>query len=270
MFGFGKGKQKPAPSEDIERGEPLLAAALLAGETFDFNALAKRLATLPALRGAKIDVHDGTLSFQAAGEIGAIALMPAPYPWSDLEGPCETSWMWPEETPATTVRAAKTHLLITVIGGTDDGISRRLLLTQMAADVAASGDVLGIYWPEATLVHFPPVFIEMAKSASDEAPPLLLWIDFRVFANEDGTMGLFTTGMQSIGHMELEIPRITMQPGELREWAMNIAAYLLDNGPVLKDGNTIGATAEAQLRITHADSMLGREEKAIRMEMIEK
>src|SRR5689334_22912247 len=28
----------------------------------------------------------------------AVSLMPAPIPWSSLEGPCATSWWWPQAT----------------------------------------------------------------------------------------------------------------------------------------------------------------------------
>ena len=35
-------------------------------------------------------------SFSLGGNTAAVALMPAPIPWSNLEGPCETAWWWPE------------------------------------------------------------------------------------------------------------------------------------------------------------------------------
>jgi hypothetical protein len=61
-----------------------------------------------------------------------------------------------------------------------------------------------------------------------------------------------------LGHLEIEIPNVAMQPGELREWVMNITCYLIENGPILKDGNTIGATEEAMFRIRHVPSSHGQ------------
>ena len=63
------------------------------------------------------------------------------------------------------------------------------------------------------------------------APPIHLWVDMRAFRNPDGTTGLFTTGLAPLGHMEIEIPSIDMEPGEIREWLINIIFYLIENGP---------------------------------------
>jgi hypothetical protein len=66
--------------------------------------------------------------------------------------------------------------------------------------------------------------------------------------------------------MEIEIPRIEMAPGDLREWLLEIMYYLLENGPVLQDGQTIGMSAEQQLRIRHSPSSFGHPGKVIRLE----
>jgi hypothetical protein len=104
------------------------------------------------------------------------------------------------------------------------------------------------------------------ETNSPDAPPLYLWVDLRAVRNDDGTTGLFTTGLTPLGHVEIEIPRIKMQPGELREWLLNIMYYLLEKGPVLKHGETIGMTAEQKIRIRHAPSSFGHEGKVIRLE----
>jgi hypothetical protein len=141
------------------------------------------------------------------------------------------------------------------------------VLTAVTALAAKQPGVMAVYWPEATLVHFPPVFINMAeKINSPQAPPLYLWVDLRALRNEDGTTGLFTTGLSALGHMEIEIPRIDMEPGELREWLLNIMYYLLENGPVLQHGQTIGMTAEQQLHIRHCPSSFGHPGTVIRLE----
>jgi hypothetical protein len=42
--------------------------------------------------------------------------------------------------------------------------------------------------------------------------------------------------------------------------------YLLENGPVLKHGETIGMSAEQQIRISHSASSFGHHGKVIRLE----
>jgi hypothetical protein len=66
--------------------------------------------------------------------------------------------------------------------------------------------------------------------------------------------------------MEIEIPRIDMEAGDLREWLLNVMYYVLENGAVLKDGETIGMSAEQQIRIRHGPSSFGHPGKVIRLE----
>jgi hypothetical protein len=66
--------------------------------------------------------------------------------------------------------------------------------------------------------------------------------------------------------MEIEIPRIEMEIGDLREWLLEIMRYLLENGPVLLDGQTIGMSAKQQFRIRHCPSIFGHAGQVIRLE----
>lgn len=262
MFGWFKRRQEEAPKATAaQKGGPVIAAILLESKSFPLAALQKQVekAAFFGQEPTNLRLNDGILSCNFGDEIVCWALMPAPYPWSDIEGPCTTSWMWPKGTTATEViRPHKAHLLVTMIGGKADRIRRRLLLTALTAMAGRQPGVLGIYWGDGTLVHYPKVFIEMAESIkSPEAPPLYLWVDYRVFRNADGTFGMFTTGLAAIGFMEIEIPSVAMEPNELRQWAMNISYYLIENGPVLKDGDTIGATQETMFRIRHVPSSHG-------------
>jgi hypothetical protein len=253
-------KNKPESTASKEDG-PLIAVVLLEADCFPMAALQKQIteATICGRKTSEVKSDKGILSCTLGDEMVYWAHMPAPYFWKFLEGPCATSWMWPKGMTATeVVRPHKGHLLVTMIGGKADRIRRRLLLTALTAMAGQQAGVLGIYWPDSTMVHYPKVFIEMAKDIKlPEAPPLYLWVDYRVFKNADGTFGMFTTGLSAIGYMEMEIPSVAMEPGELRQWGMNISYYLIENGPVLEDGNTIGATEEAMFRIRHVPSSYG-------------
>jgi hypothetical protein len=268
MFGFFKKKQANSPKGKLGSGGPIISALLLEGESFPVDAFLKQAAKTRIAGEAVSGINrgdGGVFSFEVGDEFLALALMPAPYP--DLEGPIATSWMWPRQPPIETVKRHRSHLLITATGGAADPVRRRLVVTAVTALAAKQPGVVAVYWPEATLVHFPPVFVNMAEKINlPEAPPLYLWVDLRALRNDDGTTGLFTTGLSALGHMEMEIPRIDMEPGELREWLLNIMYYLLENGPVLKHGQTIGMTAEQQIRIRHCPSSFGHPGTVIRLE----
>jgi hypothetical protein len=269
MFGFFKKKTDPSKNRS-ERSGPILSALLLEAESFPVGAFLNQAAKtrIAGKSASNPDPGDGgVFSFDLGDEFVALALMPVPYPATDLDGPIATAWLWPQQPPIANVKRHRSHLLITMSGGAADPVRRRLILTAVTALAARQPGVMAVYWPEGTQIVYPPVFIEMASTMrSPEAPPLCLWVDLRVFRNNDGTTGLFTTGLPPLGHMEIEIPRIEMPTGELREWVLNVMDYLLENGPVLKDGETIGTSAEQKIRIRHCPSSFGHAGKVIRLE----
>jgi Domain of unknown function (DUF4261) len=270
MFGFFKKKRTDASKDEMGSGGPVISIVLVEGESYPVDALLKQAAKTRIAGNAVSNIRrgdGGVFSFDVGDEFVALALMPTAYPAADLEGPITTSWMWPQQQPIENVKQHRSFLIITMTGGTADPVRRRLTLTAVTALAAKQPGVMAVYWPEATLVLFPPVFVDMAeKIRSPEAPPLYLWVDLRVFRNTDGTTGMFTTGLAPLGHMEIEIPRIAMEPGDLREWLLNIMYYLLERGPILKHGETIGISADEQIRITHCESSFGHTGKVVRLE----
>jgi len=193
--------------------------------------------------------------------------MPAPYPAADLEGPIATSWMWPPEPPIKKLKEHRTHLLITMLRGAGNPIQRRLSLTAVTALAAKQIGVLAVYWPESTLVIYPPLFNDMAETfSSEDMLPIHLWVDLRVIRTGDATWTLFTTGLTAFGHMEIEAHNLPMEPEPLREWIINVIYYLFENGPVLQDGQTSGISAEQKIRIRHCESSFGHPHKIIRLD----
>ncbi|MBO0756115.1 MAG: DUF4261 domain-containing protein [Bradyrhizobiaceae bacterium] len=268
MFGFSKKKQADSPKASWGRG--IMSVVLLEGESFPIDSFVKQMAKTrvagKAVSGVSRD-EGGAFGFNVGDELFALAHMPAPYPANDLEGPIATSWMWPENPPIENVKQHRSFLLIYMTGGAADPVRRRLTLTAVTALAAKQSGVMAVFWPQATLVIFPRLFVDMSEEInSPQAPPLYLWVDLRAFRNADGTTGLFTTGLSQLGHMEIEIPSIDMEIGELREWLLNIMYYLLEKGPVLMDGQTIGTSAEDQIRIRHCPSSFGHPGKVIRLE----
>jgi hypothetical protein len=262
-------KQIDSPEESWGGGGPILSAILLERESFTTDAFLKQMAKT-RVRGETVsDIKpekEGVFSFQVGDEFFAFLPVSAPYP-DDLEGPIAASWMWPQEPTIENVKRHRSFLQITMMGGTQDPVRRRLTLSAVTALAAKQSGVMAVYWGDASLVIFPPLFVDMAEEMhTPQSPPLYLWVDLRAFRNEDGTAGLFTTGLTALGHMEIEILRIEMEIGELREWLVEIMCYLLENGPVLMDGQTIGISAEQQIRIRHSPSISGHPGQVIRLE----
>jgi hypothetical protein len=192
------------------------------------------------------------LSFASQACSFTVALIRAPIAWSDLSDPCDAAWYWPEA--AETLRPQRGHLLVTASSATEDAIALMLSLTRVLAAVAQCSAALGIYLGGARLVHKVADFVSEAEGASRELLPLYLWVRFSIREEPGGTLSLTTTGLADLELMELSFPHAALDGQTLMDRAFNIAHYLLDRGPVLENGHTIGISADEKFHVTHVPS----------------
>lgn len=195
-----------------------------------------------------------------------LTLMPGPIPWSDLEGPCATSVLWRDA--AKVLKPHRAHLLVTLMF--DDSrsqIEKSKLLTQVTASVLATCEAaLGVYWCNATLVVQPDLFREFAEKILPHGPPIHIWVDFRIGPNEQGKMSGFTTGLRALGHLEIETQNSPEPASELRDRFEGLIHYLLENGPVIKNGDTIGEDQNERIKAVYSRSAFGHEGQVMRLD----
>ena len=58
--------------------------------------------------------------------------------------------------------------------------------------------------------------------------------------------------MRAFGRDEMGVLDVRAEPQELRDYLLNLAYYVLDGDVVLRDGETLGFTAEQKLPITRS------------------
>jgi hypothetical protein len=204
------------------------------------------------------------VAFRVGDNDVIIALMRAPIPWSDLEGPCQTSWLWKDADVA--LRDHTGHLIVTVLSQ-DDPVEQSRLLTQVCASILATCEQApGVFWSNATLLIPSEVFQGFARDILPYGPPLQFWVDFRAVPSGKGKTSGFTTGMKALGHMEFETESASEPPEELRKRFLGLANYVLEHGPVIKDGDTIGEDAHERIQVVYAKSAFGHTGKVMRLE----
>lgn len=247
----------PTPGQ---RGDPIIAFVLFATPDPFSSDLTNAVANAKLNRARPTDVQTSneTISFNLGDDIGTIAHMPVPVPARDLESALAATWMLPPTASRDDIRNHSSHAIVAFAGGSAPHIDRLLALTQLTAIAASRPDTLAVIWGAANLLVFPPVFCQLAAAAtSPDAPPIFLWVNFRAGQNPDGTHHCVTQGLPALGHMDIEIPSTSCSPGELREWLPNIILYLLEKGPVLLPGQTIGPDANTRFKIRHQPSSFG-------------
>jgi hypothetical protein len=221
-----------------------------------------RWTDLPYATAAEED--DRTVSFNL-GSLGvAVGSMPAPWPWSDLEGPCSTSLFWP--TAAAELKPLEYHWIVTVHDDAMTPVPLALMLTKITASILATcPSAVGVYWGHSTLVLPKALFVEVAEASSLRDPPLEMWVDFRVRWDGRRTSTGFTQGMRALGHMDFETQSAPESPAQLRERLVAMARYVVVGSGVIRDGDTVGKDAREKIRVSYSDSAFGNKHQVMRL-----
>ncbi|MBX9625958.1 MAG: DUF4261 domain-containing protein [Gemmataceae bacterium] len=209
------------------------------------------------------DDRDGMLFFTVPDGMAFVSLMPAPVPWDDLEGPCETARWWP--TAADELRGHTHHLIVSLMGGPGTPLERHVWLTKYVAVVTELTDAAGVYWGAGTVVHQPEAFRELAAVVSAEDPVAPLWVDHRLWSEDGKTARFATTGLRAFGLPEVEVDRSSWEPGELHDFCSSIVGYVLGRGAAIPDGDTIGRSAAEKVKVVYARSMWEREGEVMKL-----
>jgi hypothetical protein len=204
------------------------------------------------------------LALTAGPYTAAVTLVPRPIPWSQLEGPAETAWYWPDAIRR--LREHQAHLLVTLIDEAGPAVEKATALTRLTAAAAATVPSVGVFWGPGRLVHPARAFVEQADHIRDDSLPLFLWIDFRVERLDDGALRAFTTGLEALGQTEIEVARFEGEPPALLGHLYNLAHYLLSRKQVVRDGDTIGLTDELSVTVRRERSMFDAAMEALRLD----
>lgn len=240
----------------------LEAAVDLRGETLS-HVWRETWPAAPPLTGvAGSDGPAGALTFELAGLTGGIGMMPGTIPGGELDGPAATAWLWPDA--PSDIGRVQAHAVV-FVAGPGPAIEIHRALTRVVGAVLRATGGLGVYWGAATRVMRADIFLELAQDHEPDGVPVILWVDFRPFL-DGGRPSLFTTGLAAFGLLEIEVASSSLPPDDLWQMASNIATYLIENGPVIKDGDTVGGDEHQRILARHAPSMVGRPGPVLRLE----
>lgn len=188
-----------------------------------------------------------------------VSLMPGPIPGPDLDAACRASWLWPGAAGA--LKGCKAHLIVVVMAP-GDPVGAYVLLTRVVAAAVQGTGAPGVYWGNAGMVHEGAAFVEEAAGASRDSLPVGLWV--RVNLSVDGgKCDGSTTGMEPLGHPEFEVHESARSPQEVGEILMMVSSYVLDQGPVLKHGQTFGRSQDERIPVRHGKSKWEKGRKVI-------
>jgi hypothetical protein len=173
-------------------------------------------------------------------------------------------WWWPETREV--VARTKAHAVTVVLGQIDKAPAKERILIEMQL-AAAALDVLksatAVVWPDANAMWKPDLFRAGLEKAEGEIPvslavPVKLGRDTQ-HLRPDGTPKWFarTEGLNALGIMEVEWRGFGGEVPDLIKWMHGIAWYLVNKGPIIASGESMGTDAPGVMPpivIRHEDS----------------
>lgn len=194
---------------------------------------------------------EGVLLEEVDGMIAAVSFMPDAVPQDEAVDNAQNNYMWPGAVEA--AKAHKAHLLISVpTVGEASAKKRGELFVKLVTAALADENALGIY--ANGTVYEPAFYLRGAEAMKADHIPLFNWVWIGLYETSKG-INAYTTGLECFGHAEIEVLEVEAQPMALHRFVTTIVAYILEAGAVLKDGETVGLSANDKHEVKLSDGV---------------
>lgn len=237
---------------DDENSTLVLAMPMFCGEAYQLNRVIDDLKNYWHCQIGDISGDESTATFDVDGVMVALAIMPAPIPQAELKPLFEYSYLYPnveQEVPQHTQ-----HAIVSVLGA-ETKLEAYKILTKLNASVLRTTETaIGIYQGSATLLLPKGLYCDFADFLLEDSLPVVLWIFIGIIHHEQ-SRSLYTYGLKEFGRMEMEIIESPMLASDLHDFILPTLAYLLDYDVYLKDGETIGFSAEHKIQIQQSEAV---------------
>jgi hypothetical protein len=255
-------------TQKASKGEHATRHCFVLCKTVEPQSLSNAASIVSDVFGSEYSVEcdEKNLVTVSRGEevIGFLAHMPIAIPGGEAEENADGNFLWPEGRE----EAAKhrSHVIVTNIGaGEQSPIQSAIAVSRLALVALKLFDGLGVYWGSANVCNSRAIFEDLCEGMSEEHVPVPIWIRFQLVRASGDGVGIYTLGMRQFDLMDIEVDRCNLDVSDLFEFVSNIAHYLIQSGPVIADGNTVGGTEEERIKVHHRPSMIDKTKKVYKI-----
>jgi hypothetical protein len=243
LFSFFKKEKKTESSTN----STILGMVLLQDtNSFDLKGTVNELRTKWKLNVNDNDSDDKTAVLVVGDYKIAIANIPLAIPGGEVERIAAYNYFWENGVEETSKH--KGHIVLSIMNTGKNTIQENLLYSKIASAVMNNSKSIGIYIGNRTLVLKKDFYQANVKMMSENDLPLYNWIYFGL-REENGKNSVYTYGLAEFGKQEMEIIDSENSLEELSEMMFNMAHYVVSYNVTLKNGETIGLSAEQKLKI---------------------
>ncbi len=181
----------------------------------------------------------------------AVSFMDVPVPNGEADYYAGANYMW-QDAPSV-VKTHTAQILIAVLGEGEE-IEKGKLFTKAVSSALKQENALCVYTDGA--VHPVDFYIGFSGMINDDELPIFNWIWFGLYRTQERA-GIYTYGMHKFNKDEIEVyvDDSNADLNKIRDFTSSMVDYVLSYDVVLKDGETIGFSAEQKLAITRSDGV---------------
>jgi hypothetical protein len=205
-----------------------------------------------------------TVSFSVGGSTVSFRMVSGPIAAPEFWRACSDSWFWPEAMEK--LKPHRGHVVLSLDSKESRLNQIKFLSLATTAVLMSTPGCLGVFWSGGNLVIAPEMFQEFCVRMLPDSLPLYIWVDFRVSKNSFGKSMGFTHGLSQFGLMDLETLNSPEELDELRERFFSLAVNFIENGLMIKNGDTIGDDDQDRIRVEYGDSSFGNTKRVMRLE----
>ncbi|EJN15808.1 hypothetical protein PMI42_00573 [Bradyrhizobium sp. YR681] len=185
-------------------------------------------------------------------ELVAVMAMPAPIPddpglWS------RASRAWPEGKAI--AERHRGHLIVSVLGQNQRPLpTARLMTAVIGALIATMPQCCAVVW-NGKVARPSDLWLDWSSRSFAPYPdyPSSLWVDILPFRSAAG-IGAVTMGLSAFADREIEFETRRLTLATLIDKVDGLAVYLVEHGPVVKDGDTFGRDSRERFTVRYRNS----------------
>lgn len=208
---------------------------------------------------AQPDQTGGALLIDMGGVLVTVMSIDRPMPPDAYHRGLELNHRW-EDAPAA-MQAHKAHFIVATLSevdGYNEALNGTICVSLVAAALAESSDSVGVMWSTGQALTEAGLFVSEIEGLKTPEIPALVWVSLDVYrgeptSNGEPTFTMYTTGLRPFVGRELEFAPTVASPNELATRMIGTSQYLIQNGLVLADGDTLGVSEQERIRARYMD-----------------
>jgi hypothetical protein len=214
-----------------------------------------------ALTQASLKTAPGGFMLQVSGIEVVVLPMAQPLPRDGYETAAQGSLLWKDAERQ--LAANKAHVVVAALKASNnhaEALAAAFAVTVVAAAVMRVTPAIGGVFNPACTAYPADEFIGFAIGLAQKRQiPEMLWVLIGflpgpVLSGGRETAGLVTRGLSAFIGREIEFMPVLWQPGEIARRVLGLTQYLILNGAVIKDGDTVGDTPAEHIKVRLKDS----------------